>query len=158
MLSSSLGAGSADERTIESRLQDLEELVQQLSKSVDKALQVIASAPARTDDPRPPSDTDQRTVVEKDRSNPKLYIGPSHSFSFLREASASIEKIPRLPSDATHLSAHSELRYLSSQLGTSHVEQMTEKSAAVYHVPSKATGYRMISRMATRFVLHTSNL
>ncbi|RAK75021.1 fungal specific transcription factor domain-containing protein, partial [Aspergillus fijiensis CBS 313.89] len=142
----SLGAGSADERTIESRLQDLEELVQQLSKSVDKALQVIASAPARTDDLRPPSDTDQRTVVEKDRSNPKLYIGPSHSFSFLREASASIEKIPRPPSDATHLSAHSELRYLSSQLGTSHVEQMTEKSAAVFHVPSKATGYRMISR------------
>ncbi|PYI27435.1 hypothetical protein BP00DRAFT_405016 [Aspergillus indologenus CBS 114.80] len=142
----SLGSGSIDERTIESRLQDLEQLVQQLSKSVDKALQVIASAPARTDDPRLSFQANQRTVVEKDRISPKLYIGPSHSFSFLREASASIEKIPRPQSDATHQSARSELQYLSSQLGTSHVEQMTEESAAVFHVPSKATGYRMISR------------
>jgi hypothetical protein len=48
--------------------------------------------------------------------------------------------------DDTRQSAHSELQYLSNSLTTARVEQQKEENSNDFFIPSRATGYRLISR------------
>ncbi|OQE37661.1 hypothetical protein PENCOP_c009G02782 [Penicillium coprophilum] len=130
---------------IEDRLKRLEHTVQQLTNSVNRALQAITSTP-------PPANTgvssgNPRSIVTDDvGSESRPYIGPSHSFSFLREASANVDAIRQSLGDVTSQSAHSELEYLSGRLTTAEGDQQIIEDSSAFYIPSKATGYRLISK------------
>ncbi|KAJ5159071.1 Transcription factor [Penicillium coprophilum] len=130
---------------IEGRLKRLEHTVQQLADSVNRALQVITSTP-------PPANTgisswNSRSIfTENVGSESRPYVGPSHSFSFLKEASANVDAIRQSLGDMTSQSAHSELQYLSGRLATAEGDQQIIEDSTAFYIPSKATGYRMISK------------
>jgi hypothetical protein len=88
---------------------------------------------------------DNPTLSDKSCDDARLYIGPSNSFSFLKEASANIDAIPQPWGDDTQQSARSELQYLSSRLATAEVETQTLGNSGGFHVPTKVAGYRLIS-------------
>ncbi|KAE8324017.1 fungal-specific transcription factor domain-containing protein [Aspergillus sergii] len=131
---------------IEARLRDLEFTVQRLTNSVDRALQTILSAPLKPADPQSLTGPGQSASASVNVSNSDLYIGPSHSFSFLRETPANIDVIPRLSYDDTRQSAYSELRYLSDRLTTGQVNQNVLEYTPHFCVPSRPTGYHLISK------------
>ncbi|KAJ5185839.1 Transcription factor [Penicillium cf. griseofulvum] len=136
---------SAEGNNIEGRLERLEHTVQQLTDSVNRALQSITPAPPRTN-----TGILKRTYRPVNTENVdferRLYVGPSHSFSFLKEASANIDTIRLSPGSSTSQSAHSELQYLSGRLTTTEVEQNNAEDSTTFYIPSRATGYRLISR------------
>ncbi|OJJ42317.1 hypothetical protein ASPZODRAFT_137339 [Penicilliopsis zonata CBS 506.65] len=76
-------------------------------------------------------------VAQSKESN--LYIGPSHSFSFLRDT-AGMEGML----STANRQAHSELRPLSSILTTAEVHPPSETGTS-FHVPSRLVGYRWVS-------------
>ncbi|KAB8277275.1 fungal-specific transcription factor domain-containing protein [Aspergillus minisclerotigenes] len=131
---------------IEARLRDLEFTVQRLTNSVDRALQTILSAPPKPADPQILTGPSQSASASVNVSNSDLYIGSSHSFSFLRETPAKIDAIPRLSSDETRQSAYSELRYLSDRLATGQMNQNDMGDTPHFYVPSRPAGYRLISK------------
>ncbi|RAL08544.1 uncharacterized protein BO97DRAFT_353820, partial [Aspergillus homomorphus CBS 101889] len=90
----SLDHSSAEERTIVNRVQHLEQLVQQLTQSVDKALQAIGSASAGRDNSRTPTESHQEIVAKKNHSSPKLYIGSQPGFLELAELGTPFFNIP----------------------------------------------------------------
>ncbi|KAJ5494629.1 Transcription factor, partial [Penicillium fimorum] len=135
----------AVDNAIEGRLKRLEDTVQQLTDSVNRALQTITPTPPQTN-----TGISNRTcrpiATENSGSKSRLYAGPSHSFSFLKEASANIDAIRQSSGNATSQNAHSELQYLSSQLTATEAEQSVAEDSITFYIPSKATGYRLISR------------
>ncbi|KAJ5827562.1 Transcription factor [Penicillium robsamsonii] len=130
---------------IESRLKRLEDTVQQLTDSVNQALQTITPTPPQTNT-RISSRTGHPIATEKSGFKSGLYVGPSHSFSFLKEASANIDAIRQSSGHATGQNAHSELQYLSGRLTATEVEQSVANDSTTFYIPSRAIGYRLISR------------
>ncbi|KAJ5383252.1 Transcription factor, partial [Penicillium concentricum] len=133
------------ENDIQRRLKQLEHTVQQLTDSVNRVLQTIAPSLPRTNTGTP-SGPYCAVVTENGGPESRLYGGPSLSFSFLKEASANIDAVHQSPGNATTQSAHSELQYLSGRLTTTDVEQQISGDSTTFYIPSKATGYRLISR------------
>ena len=119
----------------------LEQTVQSLANSLDRLVQTNDFPRGRGN-----TQTEGPNEVSNSHYNERLHIGPSNSFSFLKEASANIDAIPQPPGDATRQSAYSELQYLSSRFNTAEVETQTLKSSTEFHIPSKAAGYRLIGR------------
>ncbi|KNG89742.1 hypothetical protein ANOM_001973 [Aspergillus nomiae NRRL 13137] len=132
--------------TIETRLRHLELTVQRLTNSVDHALQTILSVPPRPINAQKPAEPSHSVAVAANDSNSDLYIGPSHSFTFLQETPANIDAIRRPSCHETRQSARSELQYLSNSLGSAQVAQGTMEDTMSFYVPSRPVGYRLISK------------
>jgi hypothetical protein len=132
------------ERNIEDRLQRLEQTVRSLSSSIDQVLQTISAASSSRDETRGPDPNNCPMATGNNRPTAQLYIGPSHSFSFLEETASSMKTIRRPPHDTTLQNAISELGHLSSRLTRAHVENSTE-GLSTFYVPSRAAGYGLIS-------------
>ncbi|KAJ5762003.1 Transcription factor [Penicillium nucicola] len=130
----------------DARLQSLENTVQQLANSVDQVLQAIRPVSSGKGSRKRPSST-QDPITQNNISDSRLYIGPSTSFSFLKEASANIDAIAQPSGDDTRPSAHSELQYLSNSLTTARVKQQKKEDSNDYYIPSRAAGYRLISQI-----------
>ncbi|GFG20311.1 uncharacterized transcriptional regulatory protein C11D3.07c [Aspergillus udagawae] len=136
---------SEAERNIEDRLQRLEQTVRSLSSSIDQALQTLSAVSSSRDETRGPDPNNCPMATGNNRPTAQLYIGPSHSFSFLEETASSMKTIRRPPHDTTLQNAISELGHLSSTLTTAHVENSTE-DLSTFYVPSRAAGYGLISK------------
>ncbi|GFF58156.1 uncharacterized transcriptional regulatory protein C11D3.07c [Aspergillus udagawae] len=136
---------SEAERNIEDRLQRLEQTVRSLSSSIDQVLQTLSAASSSRDETRGPDPNNCPMAIGNNRPTAQLYIGPSHSFSFLEETASSMKTIRRPPHDTTLQNAISELGHLSSRLTTAHVENSTE-GLSTFYVPSRAAGYGLISK------------
>ena len=132
---------------IDRRLARLEQAVQSLTDSVHQALRAAPTASSRRDGFDRPNEPDRIVSTAKNRSEPGLYIGQSHSFSFLKETPAIIEEAtPQHPSTAARESAHSELQNLSTALTEAQVDQKAGEGDMAFYVPSRPVGYRLISR------------
>ncbi|KAM0203348.1 hypothetical protein ACHAQD_010860 [Fusarium lateritium] len=81
-------------------------------------------------------------IPPKDEPVTSLTLGESHSFSFLKDASAIVGISS--DSDSLHPEARNELQYLSNSLTTAVVDKALTKTA--YYVPPKAEGYHLIGR------------
>lgn len=131
---------------VEDRLQQLEQTVQQLTNSVDRVLRTILPESQRQRNGLRLLSFHRSHATEQICSDSELYIGPSHSFSFLKEAPANIEAISQPRSNATRQDAYSELSYISNSLTTAQINQKVGGDEMTFYIPSKAAGYRMISR------------
>ncbi|KAE8414804.1 fungal-specific transcription factor domain-containing protein [Aspergillus pseudocaelatus] len=131
---------------IEARLRQLEVTVQRLTNSVDRALQTILSAPPKPTDTARLTRHCQSVTNTESGSSSDLYIGSSHSFSFLQETPANIDEMPQSSCDETRQSAYLELQYLSDRLATGRVNQSGVEDTTHFYVPSRPVGYRLISR------------
>ncbi|KAM0249256.1 hypothetical protein ACHAP5_002908 [Fusarium lateritium] len=81
-------------------------------------------------------------IPQKDEPATSLTLGDSHSFSFLKNASASVGISSN--SDPLHREARNELQYLSNSLTTAVVDKTTTETS--YYIPPKADGYHLIGR------------
>lgn len=140
------------ENTIETRLDRLEQTIQLFGDSLDRLAQTIHPPRAHYHSQTNASNED-RDSSHRNTDHALLYMGPSNSFSFLKEASANINAIPQPPGDVAQHSAHSELQYLSSRLTTAEM-QTSIRSSAEFHVPPRGAGYRLISRAYLFLRLH----
>lgn len=131
------------EISIESRLERLERTVQSLASSVDEALHVLSATPSQRDLTQNPNISNHNITSGKNKSNSELYIGPSHSFSFLQEAPADIERLPRQGLKDSHQGAISEIRSMSSSLTTARVWNPMG-SPTNFYVPSRPAGYALL--------------
>lgn len=129
--------------SIESRLEHLERTVQSLASSVDEALHVLSATPSQRDLTKPPNIPNHNIARGENKSNSQLYIGPSHSFSFLQEAPADIERLPRQGLKDTRQGAISEIRSMSSSLTTAKVGNPMG-SPTTFYVPSRPVGYALL--------------
>ncbi|KAL0932308.1 fungal specific transcription factor domain-containing protein [Colletotrichum truncatum] len=138
---------------IESRLQNIEHIVERLTQSVDQIVAAVVpkklarnpsvSFPNVTSGSAGPSNT--ITAEHKDPA-PNLFIRPAHAFSFLKETKAQIDAIKKASTRLAHQTAYSELQYLSSSLTTATVGSEATKGAKTFYVPSKAAGYQLMGR------------
>ncbi|PTU20328.1 hypothetical protein P175DRAFT_0510242 [Aspergillus ochraceoroseus IBT 24754] len=131
---------------IENRLQHLEKTVQQLAHSVNCALQDISPASSTTGRNQQSNLALQPVRVESNPAGSRLYLGQSHSFSFLRETPANIEASRHQPGNVTRQNAYSGLQDLSNSLTTSQVDLRGGESNAGFYVPSRPAGYQLISK------------
>lgn len=137
-------ASSKDTKTsIESRLERLERIIQSLTSSVEEALRVLSVAAPRRDLSKIPITSNQTIANEADRSDSELYIGPSHSFSFLQEAPAGIERLARQGVEDSRQCAISEIHNMSSSLTSARIGNPTKASTG-FHVPSRSAGYALL--------------
>jgi hypothetical protein len=146
---STAAQGAVQLSGVEGRLQHLEYAVKTLADSVERALEAISVAYPRGGDVLRPSSPTRGGARSKDVSNRELYVGPSHSFSFLNDVPFVIDRVVPTPASAlARDSAHSEIQRLSSTLTIAQEAPQTREGAMEFRVPSKAAGYRMISRKA----------
>ncbi|KAJ5369515.1 hypothetical protein N7509_014127 [Penicillium cosmopolitanum] len=139
-------ASSKDTKTsIESRLERLERIIQSLTSSVEEALRVLSVAAPRRDLSKIPITSNQTIANEADRSDSELYIGPSHSFSFLQEAPAGIERLARQGVEDSRQCAISEIHNMSSSLTSARIGNPTKASTG-FHVPSRSAGYALLGK------------
>lgn len=132
------------ETGIEDRLERLECTVKSLNSSIDEVLRLLSAAPQRRGSTQILNTSSLPNPDEEDQTNPQLYIGPSHSFSFLQEATAGIERLPRQELKDTRQGVISEINNMSSGLTTARIGNPVEKPAN-FHVPSRAAGYALLS-------------
>ncbi|KAK2013629.1 hypothetical protein LZ32DRAFT_557688 [Colletotrichum eremochloae] len=131
--------------SIEQRLQSIESSLQKLTEAVERVLEATTAKPVpghNETTPRVARTSNIRAL--KDEGSPGLFVGPSHSFSFLKEASNNIEAASRASTPSAYQHARSELQFLSTSLTTA-----TTKTEGVSHdegffIPSKALGYQLI--------------
>lgn len=142
--------------SIEARLESLECTVKALASSVDEALRVFSAA-------SPPGDLTKRHITsnqtitdEAETSNQELYIGPSHSFSFIQEAPANIAHLPRQGPEDIRQGAISEIHNISSSLRSTRTGAAAKNSTG-YHVPLRSAGYVLLGSEPITFPL-SSNL
>ncbi|KAJ5805700.1 uncharacterized protein N7503_003302 [Penicillium pulvis] len=133
------------EVSIDTRLERLEGTINSLTRSVDEALLTLSATPSRRDLSKLPIAPNQTIVNGADRSNPELYIGPSHSFSFLQEAPAGIERLPPQGVEDSRQDVISEIHNMSSNL-TSAKLPVSKKDSISFHIPSKSVGYALLSK------------
>lgn len=129
---------------IKDRLERLENAVKTLNHSVDETLHNLSVAPQRRDSTK--TRTTLRTALpsEEDKYDSPLYIGPSHSFSFLQEASAGLERLPQQEAQDTRQGAISEVSNIASNLTTARIGNPVGLSSK-FHVPSRSVGYARLS-------------
>lgn len=138
-------ASNKDTRTsIESRLERLEGTINSLTRSVDEALLALSAVPSRRDLNKLPITSNQTNVNGADRSDPELYIGPSHSFSFLQEAPAGIKRLPPQGVGDSRQEVISEIHNMSSCL-TSAKLPISMKDSTSFYIPSRSVGYALLS-------------
>ncbi|CCF45963.1 hypothetical protein CH063_03743 [Colletotrichum higginsianum] len=130
---------------IEQRLQNIEVALQKLTETVEKALGVAIprQTPESTEHACSRTQTSDR-YGEKEEQAPGLFIGPSNSFSFLKEASDSVRAATRSSSPLSHPNAQSELQFLSTSLTTATTNTENVGDMTQFYIPSKAAGYRII--------------
>ncbi|KAJ5118818.1 hypothetical protein N7448_010525, partial [Penicillium atrosanguineum] len=130
---------------IEDRLDRLECIVKSLNSSVDEALRNLSAVPQRRGSNQTLNTSNLTGPSEEVQSNPQLYIGPSHSFSFLQEAPAGIECLSRQELRNTREGAISEIKNMSSSITTARIENPVGLSTN-FHVPSRSAGYALLSK------------
>lgn len=130
--------------SIGSRLERLEGIVNSLARSVDEALLALSTAPLRRDSNKIPITFNQGIPNEADRSDPELYIGPSHSFSFLREAPAGVERLPPHDVEDSRQDVISQIHNMSTSLASAKMANSLNDST-VFHIPSRSVGYALLS-------------
>ncbi|KAH8690734.1 hypothetical protein BGW36DRAFT_389237 [Talaromyces proteolyticus] len=137
----------AEKNDIEDRLQSLEQTIQQLTSSVERALQNIAPDYPRTED-SPDLRLSRRVArSEKECPDSRLYIGSSHSFSFLKDTSTNLEIFQQPSNENARRNACSELQYLNTTLTTAQIHRnIVGDTSTSYYVPSRAAGYRLIGQ------------
>ncbi|PYI00082.1 hypothetical protein BO71DRAFT_312305 [Aspergillus ellipticus CBS 707.79] len=143
----SLKRSPEKDKSIVDRLQRLEETVQSLSNSVERALRTIGQVSHGKDNPEKPTAPNSTVPKESTRTDSGLFIAPSHSFSFLKDTSATMEANLQSSNDASHQSAFSGLEYLSTRLTTAQVDQQPTENMTTFYVPSRALGYRSMSQI-----------
>ncbi|KAG7071366.1 Fungal specific transcription factor domain-containing protein, partial [Colletotrichum scovillei] len=137
--------------TVESRLCSIEHKLDRLTLLVEKAVLRAASEKESESDAQTPSRANQASS-QTDSRVPKLFIGESHSFSFVREATGNLRSTPGIPgpSSQQETDAQSELQFLSSSLTTATVEPGHNLHISGFHVPSRAIGYKLIGKHAPK--------
>lgn len=123
---------------IHSRLDKLEEAIQTLTDTVTKALDgmgEVASSHAGGKSKTNP------LTIHKDDAAANLVFGDSHSFSVLKDASASI-RVSAPDSGHLHREARDELQYLSNAITTTVVAKEVAKTN--FYIPHRAEGYHLI--------------
>ncbi|KAK2063312.1 hypothetical protein LY76DRAFT_563433 [Colletotrichum caudatum] len=132
--------------SVEQRLQSIESSLQRLTEAVERVLEATFEKPVLGNVPTTSRATHTSDIrASNDERTPGLFLGPSHSFSFLKEASNNIETASRASTPFAYQHAHSELQFLSSSLTTATVK--TEEGAGDdegFFIPSKALGYQLI--------------
>ncbi|KIL85838.1 hypothetical protein FAVG1_10807 [Fusarium avenaceum] len=125
---------------IHSRLDKLEKAIQNLTDTVTKALdgmgEVVSSHAGGK------SKTNMLTIP-KDDAAANLVFGDSHSFSILKDASASI-RVSAPDSDPLHRQARDELQYLSNAITTTVVAKGVAETN--FYIPPRAEGYQLIGK------------
>ncbi|KAK1458660.1 hypothetical protein CCUS01_09137 [Colletotrichum cuscutae] len=131
--------------TVESRLCSIEHKLERLASLVEKAVLRAASEKESESDAQTPSRANQASS-QTDSRIPKLFIGESHSFSFVREATENLRSTPGIPgpSSRQEADAQSELQFLSTSLTTATLEPGHNSHMSGLHVPSRAIGYKLI--------------
>ena len=132
------------EISIESRLESLECTVKSLTTSIDEALHVLSAAPSRKDLNKTPIAPNEVLSNEAERSDSELYIGPSHSFSFLQEAPAGIERLPPQGVEDPRRDVIAEIHNMSSSLTSAKMAKPMKDSTS-FHIPSRSVGYALLS-------------
>ncbi|KAJ5769064.1 hypothetical protein N7520_003623, partial [Penicillium odoratum] len=130
--------------SIESRLESLECTVKSLTRSIDGALHVLSAASSRKDINKISVAPNQATSNEADRSDSELYIGPSHSFSFLQEAPAGIKRLPPQGVEDSRQDVISEIHNMSSSLTSARMANPIIEPKS-FHIPSRSVGYALLS-------------
>ncbi|KAK1987780.1 hypothetical protein LZ30DRAFT_579566 [Colletotrichum cereale] len=133
--------------SIEQRLQNIENSLQKLSEAVEKVLQATTAKPSPDNNGTTPIVTqasDIHALKLKDERTPGLFVGPSHSFSFLKEASNNIETASQSSTPFAYQHARSELQFLSTSLTTATVNAEGVGDNEGFFIPSKASGYQLI--------------
>lgn len=129
---------------IEGRLKRLENTVHQLTDSVNRALQAITFAPPGTNTGI--SSWNSRSLVtNKCWFRVEAIRRPLAFFLLPKGGIANIDAIRQSPGDVTSQSAHSKLQYLSGRLTTVESDQQIVEDSTTFYIPSKATGYPLIS-------------
>lgn len=138
--------GSArDDLTIESRLCSIERTLERLASLVENAVVRGATEKESKVDAQIPPRTHECSN-KSDARAPELFIGDSHSFSLVKEATANIRTTPGIPGPPYQQEpdAQSELQFLSTSLTTAAVELGHNSPMTGFYVPSKALGYKLI--------------
>ncbi|KAF4456491.1 hypothetical protein F53441_1395 [Fusarium austroafricanum] len=143
---SSTLAGQETTDGIHQRLEKVENAVQALTDTVNRALEAMNQAAATPRDNVP--SVDKVHTIDKTDQAPKLFVGNSNSFSFVKDTSASIGPSPQ--DSSLHQHAMNELQYLSTSLTTAVTDRQRSKSS--FYIPSRAEGYQLIGR----FLEHAS--
>ncbi|KAF3808274.1 hypothetical protein GCG54_00006893 [Colletotrichum gloeosporioides] len=137
---------------LEQRLQNIERSILNLTKSVEQVLSAVSPQDSTNTVSSSISESatmtgkvDQVTASLNEAQVPNLFLGPSHSFSFLKETPTHIDAVSKSPSTLAHHNAYSELRYLSNTLTTATVSPDTTAMKG-FHVPPKSVGYQLIGQ------------
>ncbi|KAK2000821.1 hypothetical protein LX36DRAFT_698676 [Colletotrichum falcatum] len=131
--------------SVEQRLQSIESKLQKLTDAVQRVLDATPVKPGLGNNeatPRVARSSDIR--ASKDERTPGLFLGPSHSFSFLKEASNNIEAASGASTPLAYQHARSELQFLSTSLTTAPVNAEGVGDDEGFFIPSKAVGYQLI--------------
>jgi hypothetical protein len=123
-------------------LDRVKKAIQTLTDTVTKALdgigEVVSSHAGR-------KSKAQSLAIYNDDPAANLVVGDSHSFSFLKDASASIRvSAPDSDpdSDPLHREARDELQYLSNAITTTVIAKAVTETN--FYIPPKAEGYHLI--------------
>ncbi|KAK1676145.1 hypothetical protein BDP55DRAFT_693403 [Colletotrichum godetiae] len=126
----------ATHSTVVSRLCSIERTLERLTALVENAVVQCSSEK----EPR-----NGAQVLSRAHQS-ELFVGASHSFSFVREATENVRTTSGNPSRSSQqeTDAQSELQFLSTSLTTAAVEPVHNTHAAGFYIPSRATGYKLI--------------
>ncbi|KAJ5623059.1 hypothetical protein N7490_011664 [Penicillium lividum] len=131
--------------SIESRLESLECAVKSLTRSIDGALHVLSAASSPKDLNKISVGPNQAIANEADRSGSELYIGSSHSFSFLQEAPAGIKRLSPQGVEDSRQDVISEIHNMSSSLTSARMPNPINEPKS-FHIPSRSVGYALLSK------------
>ena len=137
--------------SVERRLDRIELAVQSLTSSVNQVLDTVKSARTAT---YPRGDAHYATS-RSGVKEPQLFIGPSHSFSIVRDALSNVEGLGSSSTSITeHQNAREGLNDLSTAIATAAVDAQEPEeadSAMGFYVPTKQAGYGFISRKNAKY-------
>ncbi|KAK1563999.1 fungal-specific transcription factor domain-containing protein [Colletotrichum navitas] len=136
---------STSPSSIEQRLQSIESSLQKLTEAVERVLEATTAKSAPVNNETTPRVTHTSDIrAPKDENTPGLFLGPSHSFSFLKDTSNNIEAALRTSTPFAYQHARSELQFLSTSLTTATVKTEVIGDNKGFFIPSKALGYQLI--------------
>lgn len=139
--------------SVESRLDRVELTLQSLTNSVNQILETVKTA--NTTALHRGGDARRRDTSNRISKEPQLFIGPSHSFSMVKDALSNLEGLGggSSASVAEHRDARERLRDLSAAMATTVVGAQCveeEDTRTGFHVPTKPIGYGYISRKKSK--------
>lgn len=131
----------------EARLDRIEGALQTLTSSVNEVLKTFSASRPRTDSARQAATTDPLDNNDARPSGSNIYIGPSHSFSFMQESPAPNEAISHAALNPDGERAISEMRNLCSGLTPENTRAL-RADPFKYDVPSRSAGYSLVASMS----------